>query len=120
MRKALPLNDFISIADSILPKGHVVRADGRQSNGEKQAPLIVVDGVVQEGQQVYRYRSDQIATVNVLEDSSTGKYGEKGRNGGRHCSNSSSLPKVIVVVFVFLKSHKWVQVISRGICFFCF
>lgn len=80
-----PEVDFIFIADSIpAKKGKVVvRVDGRQSNGKKQAPLIVVDGVVQEGQQALTaIDPDRIATVNVLKDAAAlKKYGEKGRHG---------------------------------------
>lgn len=80
-----PEGDFVFIADSIpAKKGKVViRVDDRHSNGKKHEPLIVVDGVVQEGQQALSaIDPDQIATVNVLKDTAAlKKYGEKGRNG---------------------------------------
>ena len=86
-----PEGDFIFVADSIpAKKGKVViRMDGRSTVAGQSAkwvskePLIVVDGVVQEGQQALTVIDpDQIATVNVLKDAAAlKKYGEKGRNG---------------------------------------
>lgn len=52
------------------------------SNGSTAKPLIVLDGVIAENQDMSNIDPDHIESINVLKDASaTGKYGDKGQNG---------------------------------------
>jgi TonB family protein len=57
-----------------------IRSTG--TSGTKDKPLIVIDGVIAENQNMDKIDPETIESVNILKDeSATSKYGEKGKNG---------------------------------------
>jgi TonB family protein len=57
-----------------------IRGTGTLENASK--PLVVVDGVISENQDLSKIDPGTIESVNVLKnEASTAKYGEKGKNG---------------------------------------
>ncbi|MBC8004403.1 MAG: TonB family protein [Verrucomicrobia bacterium] len=66
-----------SIKNESTPKVQI-----RNTNGATATPLIVIDGVIAEDQDVSKIDPETIESMNVLKDASaTSKYGDKGKNG---------------------------------------
>lgn len=60
--------------------GVQIRSAGSSNNESK--PLIVIDGVISENQDMSKIDPETIESINVLKnESSASKYGEKGKNG---------------------------------------
>lgn len=54
----------------------------RSSDGTKNPPLVVIDGVIAENQNANSIDPETIESINVLKDASaTALYGDKGKNG---------------------------------------
>ncbi len=54
----------------------------RSSSGQKEKPLIVIDGVIRTDFEMNKISPDNIQSINVLKgESAKAKYAEKGANG---------------------------------------
>lgn len=64
-----------------------------ETSGTEPKPLIVIDGVIAENQNIDKIDPETIESMAVLKDeSATKKYGEKGKNGVMEITSKSKTP----------------------------